>query len=71
MVILPPTELALRYHNFQTYFQILQWKEGSNFHATEWHWAVKSNRSIPVPKTATQYILKIIICLYEIDCSSG
>ena len=71
---LPPTNSASRYHSFQRHFQITQKKEGSNIRATEWCWAVKSNKFIPVLtdlEVVTQYILKIIRCLCKVDCSSA
>ena len=46
--------------------------EESNFHATEWCWAVKRNKFIPVltdSEDAIRYILEMVRCLYKIDCS--
>ena len=47
--------------------------EESNFHSTEWCWAVKRNKFIPVLtdlEDAIRYILKMVRWLYKIDCSS-
>lgn len=44
---LPPTESAVKYHAFRTYFQILQWMKKNTEDACSWGWLNRNNEYFP------------------------
>ena len=71
---LPPTESAINYRSYRTYYQIMEWKHGiCSLFPTSWGWIEASGEFAPVltdSAAAPLSLLNIIRCKCNTDCST-
>ena len=71
---LPPTKDSADYHSLRVFLQVCMWKNcGTDLLPERWGWKMIDNEYVPVTMDnppAPDYLLKIIKCNCQKDCSS-
>ena len=70
---LPPTEAALKFYSYRSYFQVMKWMNVNDMNPEEWGWQIHGGIYYPTnndQEVAPESLLRIVRCSCKGDCSS-
>ena len=72
---LPPTSTAAKFHSFRVFYQLMEWKGGSeHMDPKDWGWHVLDGRLMPImtdQPVAPSELLDVVRCSCKKDCSTN